>query len=146
MREHFDGMYLSHDAAKGVIETYGMDRDLWFWPTPSSCKDWDGRFSPANKEWAKTWTSPTTTRTVRRQLTGYALNSHPWLVELFFDPVREEHLRLQPLTPEEIQAEAARLCRSFVRRIRPTAPTAPTTWPAFRRTFWPAQAPRPMTS
>ena len=36
--------------------------------------------------------------------------------------------------------------RSFVRRIRPTAPTAPTTWPAFRRTFWPAQAPRPTTS
>ena len=25
-----------------------------------------------------------------------------------------------------------------MRRIRPTAPTAPTTWPAFRRTFWPA--------
>ena len=26
VREHFDGMYLSHDAAKGVIETYGMER------------------------------------------------------------------------------------------------------------------------
>ena len=25
VREHFDGMYLSRDAAKGVIETYGMD-------------------------------------------------------------------------------------------------------------------------
>ncbi len=26
VREHFDGMYLSHDAAKGVIQTYGIDR------------------------------------------------------------------------------------------------------------------------
>ena len=26
VREHCDGMYLSHDAAKGVIETYGMER------------------------------------------------------------------------------------------------------------------------
>ena len=26
VREHFDGMYLSHDAAKGVIEIYGMER------------------------------------------------------------------------------------------------------------------------
>ena len=24
-----------------------------------------------------------------------------------------------------------------MRRIRPTAPTAPTTWPAFSQTFWP---------
>ena len=26
VREHFDGMYLSHDAANGVIEIYGMER------------------------------------------------------------------------------------------------------------------------
>ena len=36
VREYFDGMYLSHDAAKGVIETYGMERVALVLATPSS--------------------------------------------------------------------------------------------------------------
>ena len=54
VREHFDGMYLSHDAAKGVIETYGMDRVMLVLANTVQLQDWDGRYSPRNKEWAKT--------------------------------------------------------------------------------------------
>ena len=37
VQAHFDGMYLSHDAAKGVIGTsMAWSVWLWFWPTPSS--------------------------------------------------------------------------------------------------------------
>ena len=45
MREHFDGMYLSHDAAKGVIETYGMERVAMVLANTVQLQDWDGRYS-----------------------------------------------------------------------------------------------------
>ena len=54
VREHFDGMYLSHDAAKGVIETYGMERVSMVLSNTIQLQDWDGRYSRRNKEWAKT--------------------------------------------------------------------------------------------
>ena len=42
VREHFDGMYLSHDAAKGVIETYGMERVALVLANTVQLQDWDG--------------------------------------------------------------------------------------------------------
>ena len=50
VREHFDGMYLSHDAAKGVIETYGMERVAMVLANTVQLQDWDGRYSRRNKE------------------------------------------------------------------------------------------------
>ena len=96
VREHFDGMYLSHDAAKGVIETYGMDRVMLVLANTVQLQDWDGRYSPRNKEWAKTIPNYNSD-TVR---VGYAVNSHPAVLNGFIDLVREEHLRRQPLTAE----------------------------------------------
>ena len=53
VRKHFDGMYLSHDAAKGVIETYGMERVAMVLANTVQLQNWDGRYSRRNKEWAK---------------------------------------------------------------------------------------------
>ena len=77
VREHFDGMYLSHDAAKGVIETYGMERVSMVLANTVQLQDWDGRYSRRNKEWAKTIPNdnPETVRC------GYALNSHPAVLD-----------------------------------------------------------------
>ena len=109
VREHFDGMYLSHDAAKGVIETYGMDRVMLVLANTVQLQDWDGRYSPRNKEWAKTIPNYNSD-TVR---CGYTVNSHPAVLNGFIDLVREEHLRRQPLTAEDIQAEAERIMREL---------------------------------
>ena len=89
VREHFDGMYLSHDAAKGVIETYGMERVSMVLSNTIQLQDWDGRYSRRNKEWAKTIPNenPETVRC------GYALNSHPAVLNGFIDLVREEQQR-----------------------------------------------------
>ena len=92
VREHFDGMYLSHDAVRGVIQTYGMDRVMLVLANTVQLQDWDGRYSRRNKEWAKTIPNYNSD-TVRR---GYALNSHPAVLDGFIDMVREEHLRRQP--------------------------------------------------
>ena len=102
VREHFDGMYLSHDAAKGVIETYGMERVAMVLANTVQLQDWDGRYSRRNKEWAKTIPNenPETVRC------GYVLNSHPAVLDGFIDLVREEQQRsrtqgekLQPSRP-----------------------------------------------
>ena len=53
VREHFDGMYLSHDAAKGVIETYGMDRVMLVLANTVQLQDWDGRYSPPQQGMGK---------------------------------------------------------------------------------------------
>ncbi len=47
VREHFDGMYLSHDAAKGVIQTYGMERVSMVLSNTVQLQDWDGRYPHA---------------------------------------------------------------------------------------------------
>ena len=118
VREHFDGMYLSHDAAKGVIETYGMDRVMLVLANTVQLQDWDGRYSLRNKEWAKTIPNYNSD-TVR---CGYALNSHPAVLNGFIDLVREEHLRRQPLTVEDIQAEAERILRELRAPDMPNSP------------------------
>ena len=48
-------------------------------------QDWDGRYSQRNKEWAKTIPNdnPETVRC------GYALNSHPAVLDGFIDLVRD---------------------------------------------------------
>lgn len=89
VREHFDGMYLSHDAAKGVIETYGMERVSMVLSNTVQLQDWDGRYSRRNKEWAKT--IPNNNPEIVR--CGYALNSHPAVLDGFIDLVREEQQR-----------------------------------------------------
>ena len=89
VREHFDWMYLNQDAAKGVIQTYGLDRVMLVLANTVQLQDWDGRYSHRNKEWAKTIPNYNSD-TVRR---GYALNSHPAVLDGFIDLVREEQQR-----------------------------------------------------
>ena len=118
VREHFDGMYLSHDAARGVIKTYGMERVMLVLANTVQLQNWDGRYSPRNKEWAKTIPNYNSD-TVR---VGYAVNSHPAVLNGFIDLVREEYLRRQPLTAEDIQAEAERILREL---RAPDVPNSP---------------------
>lgn len=95
VREHFDGMYLSHDAASGVVQTYGMERVMLVLANTVQLQDWDGRYSHRNKEWAKTIPNHNSD-TVRR---GYAVNSHPAVLDGFIDLVREEYQRGRSMPP-----------------------------------------------
>ena len=51
--EDFDGMYLKADCAQKVIEDYGFKRLAWVLANTVQQKSWDGRFSTANREWAR---------------------------------------------------------------------------------------------
>ena len=84
-----DWNYTTRGLAKGVIETYGMERVSMVLSNTVQLQDWDGRYSRRNKEWAKTIPNdnPETVRC------GYALNSHPAVLDGFIDLVREEQQR-----------------------------------------------------
>ena len=50
------------------------------------------------------------------------MDSHSGLVDLFLSQARQDYLRLQPLTPEEIRAEAARLLQELRAPDTPNSP------------------------
>lgn len=51
IRDRFDGMNLDGEAAKLVLDFFGIDRVEYVLANTVQMKDWDGRFSPRNKEW-----------------------------------------------------------------------------------------------
>lgn len=117
VREHFDGMYLSDDAAKGVIDAYGMERVAFVLANTVQLQDWDGRYSRRNKEWASTIPNYNSD-TIR---CNYALDSHPAVLDGFIDLVREEQQR------SRTQEEKAQMPRVSVReklqnQVRRTSP------------------------
>ena len=113
VREHFDGLHLSHDAAKGVIQTYGMDRVMLVLANTVQLQNWDGRYSRRNKDWART--IPNYNSDPVRL--GYALECHPAVLNGFIDLVWEEQQRSRsrPSVRENLKQEP-----------KQTAPKAPT--------------------
>ena len=115
---------LSPAAAKQVVETYGFERTMYVLAVTVRHKDWDGRFSRSNKEWAQT-------QSVFEDLTGawdstgaYVVDKcHPGLTNLFIDNVRHEYLLTQPLTEQDIQAEASRILNGFRSFSAPNSPS-----------------------
>ena len=105
LRKHFDGMRLHPDAAKDVIQAYGIDRMMLVLANTVQLHKWDDRYSSRNKAWAETIPDYNSDE-VRY---GYSLNSHPAVLNGFIDSVRQEHQRHQPLNQEDIQAEAERI-------------------------------------
>ena len=118
VREHYDGMRLNPDAAKGVIQTYGIDRVMLVLANTVQLHKWDDRYSSRNKAWAET--IPDYNLDDVRY--GYALTSHPAVLNGFIDMVRREQQRCQPLTQEDIQAEAARIMEEL---RTPDVPNSP---------------------
>ena len=114
---------LDRDAVPQVIEQFGYTRTLYVLANTVQQKDWDGRFSPANKAWAKTVDIPSNPDGFgsERNL-DFVVDSHPGLVDLFLTQALQDHLRIQPLTPEEIQAEAARLLQELRAPDTPNSP------------------------
>ena len=61
--ENYRDNRLGGDAVPQVIEQFGYTRTLYVLANTVQQKDWDGRFSPANKAWAKTVGHPAQART-----------------------------------------------------------------------------------
>ena len=110
---HHDGYHLDADAAiKEVVGAFGFDRTFYVLANTVQHKDWDGRFSQANIQWARTIpVAPDRDpangedRTIRFLVD----RASPGLTDLFLQFVRRDFLRTQPLTAVDIVDEARRI-------------------------------------
>ena len=96
IREHYHDNQLDSQAAAQVVKTFGLDRTLYVLAVTVQQKDWDARFSPGNKEWAKTipiQKNPDAWGADRNS--QFVVNSHSGLTNLFLSTVRREYCQKQ---------------------------------------------------
>lgn len=89
--EHYYDSVLHKEAVEQVAEQFGHERILYVLAITIRQKDWDGRFSADNKQWAKTVPvseNPDAWGTDRNCY--LAVNSHSGLVDLFTKLARED--------------------------------------------------------
>ena len=89
IKRHYRENRLDDTAVKEVVDTFGYDRTLHVLAATVQQKDWDGRISRDNKEWAKSMRIP------ENRMEGGAdrnieliVGSHSGLMNLFLTEVR----------------------------------------------------------
>lgn len=100
-------------ATKSVIDRYGWERTAFVMANTVRCKDWDGRISPKNIEWARSMPSPDGKGCTDFR---YVIESHPGLTDLFvtrarkeFEPKKESVLdKLRQPVEQSVKPKAAR--------------------------------------
>ena len=102
IRKHFDGMHLEPSAVKEVLEAFGRSRTLFVLAVTVNEKEYDGRFSPQNKVWAKSFGI----QEDRDPIFGdnrlsYTINSHPEILNGFINETRRE-LERKPSVVEKL--------------------------------------------
>lgn len=124
IRDNYRNNCLGSDTAKQVIAEFGFDRTLYVLANTVREKDWDGRIDHKNKDWARTIPAFDDENGFgdNRNREFIVDRAHPGLVDLFINQARHEYLLTQPLTKEDIQAEAARLLRRLQSEREPNSP------------------------
>ena len=85
IRQHFDGMHLEDGCAGRVLDEFGEARVKYVLSATLQDRDYDGRFSRANKAWAKQ-----TDVTPGANNYEFMVSSHPAVLDGFVDQFREE--------------------------------------------------------
>lgn len=101
IRRDFDGMHLKGDCVRRIIEQYGFKRTAWVLSNTLQQKEWDGRFSPQNKEWARKTFIPGEGR-----CTEYLVESHPAVLNGFVSQFREKLQALKLIGPEHCETDS----------------------------------------
>ena len=79
IRRSFDGMHLDKDCITPVLDEYGYKRTAWVLANTLHELKWDGRFSPANKQWAERRYIPQD----ERHNAAITVRSHPAVLDGF---------------------------------------------------------------
>ena len=85
IRRSFDGMHLDKDCITLVLEEYGYKRTAWVLANTLHELKWDGRFSPANKQWAERRYIPQD----ERHNAAITVRSHPAVLDGFVSLYRK---------------------------------------------------------
>ena len=85
IRQNFDGMHLDKDCITPVLDEYGYKRTAWVLANTLHELKWDGRFSPANKQWAERRYIPQD----ERHNAEITVRSHPAVLDGFVSLYRK---------------------------------------------------------
>ena len=85
IRRSFDGMHLYKDCITPVLDEYGYKRTAWVLANTLHELKWDGRFSPANKQWAEQRYIPQD----ERHNAAITVRSHPAVLDGFVSLYRK---------------------------------------------------------
>lgn len=94
IRRDFDGMHLSADCAKSVIEQFGYHRTAYVLANSLQYKDTDGRFSHGNHHWAKSIFVPPDRDAYSNRNADFAVDSHPTVLDGFVNQFRKAYQAL----------------------------------------------------
>ena len=123
IRDNYHDNRLDTAAVGQVAEQFGQERMLYVLAATVRHFDYDGRISRDNKRWANTIPvyenkdGMDSDRSVQ-----FVVSSHPGLTDLFLTQARHEQRLRQPLTADEIKAEAARLLGKLQEPVQPNSP------------------------
>lgn len=94
---YHDNRLNSKDAVQEVFSQFGIDRTLYILAATVQQKDWDGRFSTQNKQWAKMIpVSEDIDKWGRNRTAEYVVDSvHPGLTNLFLNQAKLEAVQIQ---------------------------------------------------
>ena len=125
IRDNYRDNRLGKEAVKQVADQYGYERMFYVLANTVQRKDFDGRISRDNKDWAKTipvFEDKDHFGEDRRS--SFEVDAvNPGLTDIFINQARREYLLTQPLTKEDIQSEAARLLRRLQSEREPNSPS-----------------------
>ena len=118
---HYYDNRLHDGAVKEVVDRFGWERTLCVLADTVRHKDWDGRISNANKAWAQT--VPVPENDANDRVSRFVVDRpHTGLTDLFITQARHDFLLTQPLTQDEIRAEAAHLLKKLQEHAEPNSP------------------------
>ena len=91
IREHYDGMRLNRAALESVMKEYDVQEIAWMLSVTLHRFDYDGRFSPSNKEWARrNPVSPDVNAWGEDRNEEFAVTTHPAILNGFITQFLEE--------------------------------------------------------
>ena len=123
IRDNYHDNRLDTTAVGQVAEQFGQERMLYVLAATVRHFDYDGRISRDNKRWANTIPAYQNGDGMDSDMDSdrsvqFVVCSHPGLTDLFLTGARRE----QPLTADEIKAEAARLLGKLQELVQPNSP------------------------
>ena len=102
VRSHFDGAYLDEGCLADVLREFGYKRTAWVLANTVQHLDWDGRFSPRNKEWARQIDIPQD----KQHNIDFIVTSHPAVLDGVVDQYREAYQALGLFGPEQCEPDS----------------------------------------
>lgn len=103
IRQNFDGLYLNEDCLAPVLAAYGYKRTERVLTATLQELSWDGRFSPANKQWAERRYIPQD----ERHNAEITIRSHPAVLDGFVDLYRKAYQKLELFGAEHCVGDRA---------------------------------------